>query len=234
MDQDAIITRIKAAMTRQGVNRAWLAHETKISESTLDKSFSRARPMSRPTILKIEDALNISLETRSEPSSVAPEEYGGYSKLAKEWLAGDYVAIRYARKTRGALFSFHLEIEWDTAEECLVFRTSRYKDGPYETVGRVSVPAQRSHIQLISSRLGDFDLITLQGPDFMNALRGIHLTTENREGSWEPKARKLALMPLDRLSDWTEADYGRVDAADRRFAQCHDILEPRRFGDALE
>ena len=129
---------IREAIARRRISRQQLADEARISLSTLEKALAGQRPFTINTLVRLEDALGISLRRQvaagdgpADPAltpGIAPEALGAYSRLAVAWLEGDYCVVRPSFSGGEALYTYQTTIAW--SDECshLVFRESERVD----------------------------------------------------------------------------------------------------------
>ncbi|MGI9462867.1 MAG: helix-turn-helix domain-containing protein, partial [Aestuariivirgaceae bacterium] len=94
---------VREVIARKRMSRQQLADEARISLSTLEKALSGQRPFTLNTLVRLEDALGVSLRNHAPvpligdnegTPGVAPEDLGAYSRLAVSWLEGDYLVVR--------------------------------------------------------------------------------------------------------------------------------------------
>ena len=93
-----VAERIREELARRRWSRETLAHQARISLSTLEKALAGRRPFTLATTVRLEEALGASLRsTRAGASAVAgyaPEHLGHYARPAVSWLDDDYLTLR--------------------------------------------------------------------------------------------------------------------------------------------
>jgi transcriptional regulator with XRE-family HTH domain len=60
---EAIALRVREELGRRRLSRQWLADESRVSLSTLEKALSGRRPFTLATVVRLEDALGVSLRS---------------------------------------------------------------------------------------------------------------------------------------------------------------------------
>src|SRR4029453_4148441 len=96
---DPFPARIGGGLGRRRATRQWLAHEARISLSTLEKGLAGQRRFTTATLVRIESALGVALRARGRDEDerggdIAPDELGAYARQAVRWLEGDYLTVR--------------------------------------------------------------------------------------------------------------------------------------------
>jgi transcriptional regulator with XRE-family HTH domain len=178
------------------MSRAELAARAKISLSSLEKSLSGQRSFTAQTIVRLEEALNVTLRAGAEQGQIAPESLGSYARAAVSWIEGRYLTLRPASRGDG-IYAYVTEIHWNTPQSCLAFRESERIDGDYAQLGNVSVPHQTGHIYLVTNRHGQYRLAILSRPLIKGEMFGVLTTLQTGRGSQLlPIAAPLALIPL--------------------------------------
>jgi hypothetical protein len=199
---DPLTDRIREELGRRRATRQWLAHEARISLSTLEKGLAGQRRFTTATLVRIESALGVALRARGRDqedkgSGIAPAELGAYARPAVRWLEGEYLTVRPSFGVDQALCAYLTTILWDEEEAHLVFRESERVDAAYSQHGDVALPHQSGHIHLITRENGQFRLATLNHPTIAGALCGILATLQAGGGArLLPVACPLALIPL--------------------------------------
>ena len=193
--------RIREELGRRRLTRQWLADEARVSLSTLEKGLAGQRPFTTATLVRIEVALGIALRPRADAldrtPGIAPDELGAYAHAAVKWLEGDYLTVRPAFGTEGAVYAYRTTIAWDEAVSHLVFRESERTDSAYTQRGDLALPHQSGHIYLVTREQGQFRLAVLGRPTIAGALYGLLTTLEAAGGSrLLPVSCPLALLPL--------------------------------------
>ena len=182
--------------------------------STLEKALSGRRPFTLATIVRIEDALGLSLRTGSSapaidtraspaPASVsgaygtAPDELGSYNRAAVAWLEGRYLTFRPSLSDRNAVYAYRTDISWDETSATLAFREAERLDSDFTQFGAVAVPHQSGHIYLVTNRHGQHRLIILARPTITGDMHGILTTLQAGRGSHlSPVSMPMVLSPI--------------------------------------
>lgn len=197
---------VREEIARRRMSRQALADMARISLSTLEKALAGKRPFTLATLLRIEEALGVSLRpgstatqtvANSSSGDVAPESLGAYARSAVTWLEGRYLTLRPSFGTPGGLFAYLTTIRWDSTKACLVFAESGRSDGRFEQAGHVSMPNLSGHIYLVTNEQGQYRLAMLSRPTIDGAMFGILTTLQVGHGSQlVPAAAPLALRKL--------------------------------------
>ena len=198
---ERLAERIREELGRRRVTRQWLADAARISLSTLEKGLAGQRRFTTATLVRIEAALGVPLRPRAEPNDggggIAPEELGAYARPAVRWLEGEYLTVRPAFASEGALFAYRTVIDWDEPAAHLVFRESDRTDAAYAQRGDVALPHQSGHIYLVTRESGQFRLAILGRPTIDGALYGLLATLHAGGGSrLLPVSCPIALLPM--------------------------------------
>ena len=199
---DPVGERIREELGRRRVTRQWLADRARISLSTLEKGLAGQRRFTTATLVRIEEALGVTLRPRARPAGgdggdIAPAELGAYARPAVRWLEGDYLTVRPAFGVQGALYAFRTVIAWDAEAAHLVFRESDRADADYAQHGEVALPHQSCQVYLVTREAGQFRLAILSRPTIAGALCGV-LTTLQAAGGARllPVSCPIALLPI--------------------------------------
>jgi len=229
-DTHAVAAVIREEIARRRISRQELANTARISVSTLEKGLSGRRPFTLATMVRIEDALGVSL--RSRPSAmkqashvgadVAPDELGNYNRAAVAWLEGSYLTLRPSFGDRGAVYAYQTDITWDEAAGRLAFREAERVDKDFSQFGHVAVPHQSGHIYLVTNRHGQHRLAILARPTITGAMHGLLMTLIAGRGSHlSPVATPIVLQlrkPAERPA------YGRIQVGHPIYAQYKALL----------
>jgi len=218
-----VATQVREELARRRISRQHLADKAKISISTLEKALGGKRPFTLATIVRLEEALGLSLrkpngDAANAPSTnddVAPDGLGSYARRAVTWLAGSYLTLRPSFGEKDAIYAYRTEIVWDEEASCLVFRETERFDAAFTQFGEVSIPNQSGHIYLVTNRHGQYRLITVARPTIAGEMHGILTTLLAGRGSQlTPIAAPIAFVPLRAMPD---AVFGRVSAKDAKY-----------------
>lgn len=200
-EAERIAGKLREELARRRMSRQALADAARVSMSTLEKALTGSRPFTLPTVIRLEEALGISLRdaASSVPGpAIAPTELGAYARPAVRWLEGRYLVLRPHPREAGTIGAYALTIHWREAESCLGFQEER---GAREIAqeGRVSVPSQSGHIHLITNAEGQLRLMTLCRPTPEGEMHGILCTLLMGQGAHlVPAAQAIALVAWDR------------------------------------
>jgi transcriptional regulator with XRE-family HTH domain len=214
---------VREEIARRRISRQHLADKAKISISTLEKALGGRRPFTLATIVRLEEALGISLrkangEAANAPASngdVAPDSLGSYSRRAVAWLEGNYLTLRPSFGEKDAIYAYRTEIAWDVEASRLVFRETERFDAAFTQFGEVSIPNQSGHIYLVTNRHGQYRLITVTRPTIAGEMHGILATLLAGRGSQlTPIAAPIAFVPLRAMPD---AVFGRISSKDAKY-----------------
>ena len=215
---------IREEIARRRISRQTLAAQAKLSLSTLEKVLGGRRPFTLATMVRLEQALGVSLRKTQAAApavavngDVAPDSLGAYSRRAVAWLDGaTYVTLRPSFGEKDAIFAYYTKFAWDDASSSLLFHEGDRLDAIYSQWGEVSVPNQSGFIYLVTNRHGQHRLITISRPTRLNEMYGIILTLLVGRGSnLTPIASPIALVPLANVPD---ATVGRISPGAANYA----------------
>ena len=208
--------------------------QARISLSTLEKALSGRRPFTLATIVRLEQALGVSLRngartgttvgtSRAAGPEMAPDELGSYSRAAVSWIEGAYLTIRPSFGDKTAVYAYCTEIAWDAARSSLVFRESERLDAAFSQQGVVSAPSFSGHIYLVTNEHGQHRLIVVGRPSISGEMHGILTTLQVGRGAHLiPVSTPIALVPLKRIAG---PHFGRIDRAHGAYAQYRALLK---------
>lgn len=229
----AVATKIREQLARKHMSRQRLADDARISISTLEKALNGSRPFTLATIVRLEAALGIALRPADATAKAkgaspsAPDELGGYSRAAVQWLDGDYLTLRPSFEVPEAIYAYRTEIFWDG--EHLAFREAERLDAPFSQKGVVSVPNKSGHIYLHTNEQGQMRLAILGRPAITGGMYGLLTTLLSGSGTQLlPIAVPLALIPRMLVRG---AIFGRIAKPDAEFRTYHDYLHNVLTGD---
>jgi transcriptional regulator with XRE-family HTH domain len=199
----SVAATIREHLARRRISRQRLADDARISVSTLEKALGGSRPFTLGTIVRLEEALGISLRPKSEreqpdqDSAFAPASLGAYAHPAVRWLEGNYLTLRPSFEVKGAIYAYRTEIAWNADAACLVFREAERLDAPFAQKGVVSLPNKSGHIYLHTNEDGQMRLAILARPLISGEIYGVLATLASGSGNHlSPAAAPLALIPL--------------------------------------
>lgn len=233
--------RVVEEIARRRMSRRHLADLARISLSTLEKVLSGRRSFTLATLVRIEEALGISLRQDAVPAGGnghangagmrvaasakghAPDELGNYSRAAVAWLEGAYLTVRPSFGDKSAIYAYRTEIAWDETQSLLMFRESDRLDQAFTQFGPVAVPHQSGHIYLVTNRHGQHRLIVVARPTITGEMHGILTTLMAGRGSQlTPIATPIVLAPI---KPGIETRYGRISARDAAFKPYSALLK---------
>ncbi len=196
-------------LARRRITRQHLAELAKISLSTLEKTLSGRRPFTLATMVRLEQALGVSLRAKpvaAPPADIllghAPDGLGSYSRPAVSWMEGDYLTLRPSFSEPKAIYAYLTQIRWDATASNLVFNESERVDSEYTQGGSVSAPHQSGHIYLVTNRHGQYRLVIVARPTIRGEMHGILATLQVGRGSHlTPVATPIVLVPFNSLSN---------------------------------
>jgi transcriptional regulator with XRE-family HTH domain len=221
---EAVALRVREELARRRLSRQWLADEARVSLSTLEKALSGRRPFTLATVVRIEEALGLSLrgdarggaQVRGGGGDSAPDSMGAYSRAGVRWLEGEYLTVRPSFGEKGALYAYRTLIAWDEEAGHLAFSETDRLDKEFEQQGFVSFPHFSGHIYLVTAVAGQYRLAILGRPTGGGTMNGVLTTLVAGAGAQLiPAAAPIALVP-SRPS--AEGQYGLV----RRGDHCYD------------
>ena len=220
-------------LARRRLSRQQLAEQARISLSTLEKALSGRRPFTLATIVRLEQALGVSLRNGAGADwnelwheagpEMAPDELGSYSRAAVSWIEGAYLTVRPSFGDKTAVYAYCTEIAWDAARSSLVFRESERLDAAFSQQGLVSAPSFSGHIYLVTNEHGQHRLIVVGRPSISGEMHGILTTLQVGRGAHLiPVSTPIALVPLKRIAG---PHFGRIDRAHGAYAQYRALLK---------
>ncbi|MGB7405898.1 MAG: helix-turn-helix transcriptional regulator [Pacificimonas sp.] len=225
-DGGPIAETVRTELARRRKSRQWLADEARISLSTLEKALGGRRRFTLATLVRIEDALGVSLRGEAEPAEdappgQAPDHLGGYSRTSVRWLERRYVMLRPSAGTLGAIYAHGLTIHWDDQRGRLAFQEGDRLDAEFTQGGHVGVSALSGHIYLVTNELGQYRLGILGRPARSGSLYGVLTTLQVGQGAaLMPVTMPLALIPADR-----DAPLGTLAKGDDGYAEYRGELD---------
>lgn len=219
-------------LARRRLSRRQLADQARLSISTLEKALSGRRPFTLATIVRLEEALGVSLrKTNAAPlpapvlpmPGLAPDGLGSYARRAVSWIEGAYLTIRPSFGGSKAVYAYRTEITWDDELSSLVFRESERQDAAFTQLGSVSVPNQSGHIYLVTNRHGQYRLIVVARPTISGEMHGILTTLQAGRGAQlTPIATPIVLVPIKGTA---KVSFGRIGSGEAAYARYHALLK---------
>ncbi|MEO1280687.1 MAG: helix-turn-helix transcriptional regulator [Pseudomonadota bacterium] len=226
--------RVREELARRRITRQQLAADAKISLSTLEKALSGKRPFTMATLVRLEEALTVSLRPTATtiengyggpaiPLGLAPESMGSYARPAVSWIEGSYLTLRPSFGETGAVYAYSTTIDWDDETSQLMFREADRIDSAFTQWGHVSIPHQSGHTYLITNRHGQYRMVVLSRPTINGEMHGILTTLQAGPGSnLTPVATPIVYLPLQKDE---EIVYGRIEPTHDRFETYASILK---------
>ncbi|HEY0113938.1 MAG TPA: helix-turn-helix transcriptional regulator [Allosphingosinicella sp.] len=227
-ESGTVSAKVREELARRRLSRQWLADEARISISTLEKALSGRRPFSLGTVVRMEEALGITLRSvdrrsPASPTGLAPEEMGAYARVGVSWLEGEYLTLRPSFGEPGVVYAYETFITWDDACGCLRFTEAARLDPDFRQEGFVSFPNLSGHIYLVTNRAGQYRLAILGRPSANGAMNGVLTTLVAGKGSQlTPAAAPISLVPVARVD---ELALGLVRPGDRCYEPYRERLE---------
>lgn len=210
---DAIAQVVREQLARRRMSRKRLADEAKISISTLEKTLNGSRGFTLATLVRLEQALGVSLRAQIASDLQAPDELGAYSHAAVKVLEGAYLTLRPSFEVAGAIYAYRTDIVWDGHK--LVFAESERLDAANAQSGVVSVPIPSGHLYLSTNASGQMRLAMLGRQLRTGEMYGLLTTLLSGSGAHlQPVAAPLALIPLK-----GDALFGRITPDQPRYAE---------------
>lgn len=221
--------RVVEELARRRMTRQQLAVTAKISLSTLEKALSGSRPLTLATVVRLEEALGVSLRLDAAPArnevathELAPDMLGSYSRPAVRWLEGDYLTLRPSFSDQTAIYAYLTQIKWDKVASSLVFSESERVDAEYAQGGVVSAPHYSGYIYLITNKHGQYRLIIVSRPTIKGTLHGIMTTLHVGRGSHlTPAATPIVFASL---KEFPSAEFGRISSGHACHTQYRSLL----------
>jgi transcriptional regulator with XRE-family HTH domain len=227
-EQSRVVTSlVLEELARRRMSRARLAAQAKISISTLEKALSGRRPFTLATMIRIEEALGVSLRQNganggqpastavSAASGLAPGDLGFYSRPSVSWLEGTYLTIRPSFGVPNDIYAYQTVLAWDDLQSSLIFQESERVDSEFSQRGLVSMPNQSGFVYLVTNRLGQYRLVIISRPNNKREMFGIMTTLQvGRGSSLFPVSAAIAFVPLESIPD---AEFGRISSDQRCF-----------------
>ncbi|MDX2263695.1 MAG: helix-turn-helix transcriptional regulator [Hyphomicrobiales bacterium] len=225
-DSRHVAATVLEELARRRVTRQHLAHEAKISLSTLEKALSGRRPFTLATIVRLEAALGVGLRRRNGAgdgaAKVAPEALGSYARPAISWIEGDYLTLRPSFSEADAVYAYLTEVRWDDGGSTLTFSEGERVDGEYSQKGVVSAPHQSGHIYFVTNKHGQYRLIIVSRPTIKGEMFGILTTLQvGRGAQLTPVATPIAFIPMKNVP---HAQFGRIHRDESCYAQYRALL----------
>ena len=215
----AVAQLVLEELARRRMSRKRLAAEARISLSTLEKALNGNRGFTLATLVRLEQALSVSLRPAAKPAGgagagvLAPAELGAYSRAAVHVLEGRYLTLRPSFEVEGAIYAYRTDISWDGGK--LIFAESERLDMANAQKGLVSVPIPSGHIYFLTNEEGQMRMAVLGRQLRTGAMYGLLTTLQAGSGpQLQPVATPLALVPLAE-----GMAFGRVVAGDAHHGQ---------------
>ncbi len=226
-DNSDVAFRLREEIARRRLSRAGLAETARLSISTLEKALSGRRPFTLATIVRLEEALGVSLRAELEAQQAGPElappEMGSYVRQAVEWIEGDYLTLRASFGEDNAVYAYRTEIRWSADKGHLVFAESDRIDATFQQAGFVSMPHLSGHTYLMTSEAGQYRMIMLGRATRERRMFGLLSTLQVGQGSQlVPVSCPVALIPMRQMED---AAFGLVRDGDARSAEYRGVLD---------
>ena len=214
-----LATAVRDALARRRMSRQALADLAGLSLSTLEKALAGRRPFTHATVIRLEEALGVSLfgvrvvTEAGGTSGQAPATLGSYSQTAALWITGRYLTLRPSFGAPGAIFAYQTEIAWDAKASHLIFREGERLDADFTHAGVVSLPPESGHVYLLTNQRGQYRLAVLGRPTIKGDMYGLLTTLMAGRGSQlTPVSSPIVLVRgQGQEGGWK---YGRIQARD--------------------
>jgi transcriptional regulator with XRE-family HTH domain len=218
----ALADRLREELARRHMSRQGLADAAKISISTLEKALNGSRPFTVASLVRLEQALGLTLRPKFE-AHPAKADLGGYARSGVTWLEGQYLTIRPSFDVDGSVYAYRTDITWDDKLGCLCFREAERLDAPFAQKGLVSLPAKSGHIYLYTNEDGQMRLAIFGRPQITGELYGVLTTLAAGTGSnLTPICAPIALLPWAKLET---TNLGRISTSDSNHKQYRKHLD---------
>ncbi|MCL2715792.1 MAG: helix-turn-helix domain-containing protein [Alphaproteobacteria bacterium] len=220
-----VAEKIREEIARRRISRQALAEQARLSLSTLEKVLGGRRPFTLATMVRLEQALGVSLRRNGEGASagssdVASDSLGSYSQRAVTWLEGSFVTLRPSFSEKGLIYAYRTEIAWDAESVSLVFREGSRVDAVYEHTGQVAVPHQSGLIYLVINKHGQHRVITVSRPTPAGEMYGIISSLHAGQASQlTPIAAPIAYIPVGNIETVTLGRIGPDDINEPLYRQ---------------
>jgi transcriptional regulator with XRE-family HTH domain len=181
-----VAARIREELARRRMSRQQLAASARVGLSTLEKALNGSRPFTLSSLVRLENALGLSLRAEGAAVSTrreAPAALGQYASAAVRWLEGDYLTLRTSFEVADAIFAYRTSIAWDDTAGCLLFHESHRQDAAFAQRGEVSIPNKSGHIYLHTNEDGQFRLAILGRPLIGGEMYGLLTTLQMGSGT---------------------------------------------------
>jgi transcriptional regulator with XRE-family HTH domain len=196
--------KVREQLALKRMSRQRLADEARISLSTLEKGLSGARPLTLPTLVRLEQVLGFGLRTPAPAitagatgSDTAPAHLGGYSRSSAAGLEGEYLTLRPSFQAPGAVYAYRTVIAWDPAVPGLAFNEAARLDAEFSQRGMVSAPLTSGHVYLYTNEGGQMRLTVLGRPLRGGEMYGLLATLLSGAGpQLTPAAAPIALIRM--------------------------------------
>lgn len=232
-DNERVALLVREEIARRRMTRQQLAVDARISLSTLEKALTGSRPFTMATLVRLEEALGVSLRNANakaeaapnggQTPGLAPEDLGCYARPAVSWIEGDYLTLRPSFGETPAVYAYRTEVRWDDATSRLAFREADRVDDAFTQWGNVSIPHQSGHIYFVTNRHGQYRLIVVSRPTINGELHGILTTLKAGRGSMlTPVSTPIAFVPMKNCED---AAFGRIGSGHSAYEEYAVLLK---------
>ena len=207
------MARLREEIARRRISRQALADMARVSLSTLEKGLSGRRPFTLATLVRIEDALGVTLRPKPESdpqtaTGTAPDDVGSYSRASVGWIIGSHLTLRPSFGEPRAIYAYRTDVSWDETTSRLLFREAERVDQDFTQFGAVAVPQQSGHIYFVTNRHGQYRLIVVARPAITGEMHG--LVTTLRAGKGAHLSPVSTPVVLKRIQDGERTAFGRI------------------------
>jgi len=214
---------VREALAERRISRRKLADQARISVSTLEKALAGDRPFSLASLVRIEQALGLSLRSAANSApQVAPPELGSYVRSAVTWLEGEYLTLRSSFEAAGGIHAYCTVIAWHENRQCLQFSERERFDSANAQVGSVCLPAAKGKVYLSTAERGEMRLAILNSPNRGGQLSGLLLTLAAGMPGF-PVATPIVLLPRK-----AEHQFGYITRGAAAYARYRTLLVEAR------
>ena len=217
-DWTSVRSNLKTRLKRDRITTEALSHSSGVNRKTLDNFLHERSNLRTNTLKKIEDTLSLNLVTgevklSSASLSLAPTEFGSYSRdLASNYIGKYYVFRKSFDYTDGCVCSF-LQISWHNDLDHMTFHETQRNTArngrvhQYDLSGIVYIPHELSVLQFVSRSNGFNRISTLSTVGFGRSkkLKGVLVTlNEIRNVGFMPASSPMLAIKID--DDSTDAE----------------------------
>ena len=214
-DWKAVRSNLKARLKRDRITTEALSHSSGINRKTIDNFLHGRSNLRTNTLKKLEDTLSLNLITgeiklASTSLSLAPTEYGSYSRdLASNYIGKYFLFRKSFDYDDGCVCSF-LQVSWHNDLDHMTFHETQRNTArngrvhQYDLSGIVYIPHELSVLQFVSRSNGFNRISTLSTVGFGRSkkLKGILVTlNEIRNVGYMPASSPVLAVKIDNATN---------------------------------